>query len=672
MATITLAGERLIAEKIANDDFLTISRFIYANVPGLDPAKPVDRNEAIPPAQQIVHRYEVPNSNRGFVNPNQVVYSSMLGSDIGDFDWNWLGLETTDGILFAAAYVPMQQKRRNIPPLQIGNNTTRNILVEFSGAQAVTGITIDASTWQYDSTVRLAGIDERERVSNRDIFGPACFFGTAMQLEKANDSGGYRAKGGLAYVEGIRIGGLGSGTTGVTISSLPATVWVDVAMERNGNDVYGKWTLVTAKERPNYWDAAGKFHYCVAIADVTSAGIVDRRTVEPIDGPLVRHFATRKSVTDLEDGTTSAGKARRLAEARQIALQGDVTGRVDFDGSSNVALQATLADIGVVPGAYSKVIINGKGQVVGNEPLKPADIPSLDWSKLTSGKPSTLQGYGITDALRTGYSNQIPRFYSDTPSTNYINAALEIREVGLVLNSKLTWEYAPRLGFHWGSQVAGDLAMNAQGVIAWNGLPLYHTGNLNPAAIVPAGTLIQTFSRTAPSGTLRCNGAAVSRTTYAALFAAIGIIYGVGDGATTFNLPDTRGLFTRDVDDGRGFDPGRAQGSVQNSQNLWHAHSASAAEAGWHYHPGSSIAAGGEHTHTAPRAMNNDVGNGAPNFTTANYANGVTAPTHAAGSHTHGLSMVGDGVHSHAITIAGDGGNESRPVNMALYSFIKY
>jgi microcystin-dependent protein len=59
---------------------------------------------------------------------------------------------------------------------------------------------------------------------------------------------------------------------------------------------------------------------------------------------------------------------------------------------------------------------------------------------------------------------------------------------------------------------------------------------------LPPGTYIQYAGTTAPSGFLACNGAAVSRTTYAQLFAVIGTTYGAGDGSTTFNLPDCRGL----------------------------------------------------------------------------------------------------------------------------------
>lgn len=83
------------------------------------------------------------------------------------------------------------------------------------------------------------------------------------------------------------------------------------------------------------------------------------------------------------------------------------------------------------------------------------------------------------------------------------------------------------------------------------------------------------FARsTAPTGWLPANGAAVSRTTYAALFAAIGTTFGAGNGSTTFNVPDLRGEFIRGWDDGRGVDGGRAFGSVQADELRAHTHDA--------------------------------------------------------------------------------------------------
>ena len=62
--------------------------------------------------------------------------------------------------------------------------------------------------------------------------------------------------------------------------------------------------------------------------------------------------------------------------------------------------------------------------------------------------------------------------------------------------------------------------------------------NLTGIEGIPTATIVPWSSASVPSGFLECNGAAVSRSTYSALFAIVGTTYGAGDGATTFNLPD--------------------------------------------------------------------------------------------------------------------------------------
>jgi len=64
-------------------------------------------------------------------------------------------------------------------------------------------------------------------------------------------------------------------------------------------------------------------------------------------------------------------------------------------------------------------------------------------------------------------------------------------------------------------------------------------------ALIPSGAVQAFAMNSAPSGWLAANGSTVSRTTYSALFAAIGTTYGTGDGNTTFHLPDLRGYFVR-------------------------------------------------------------------------------------------------------------------------------
>ena len=73
------------------------------------------------------------------------------------------------------------------------------------------------------------------------------------------------------------------------------------------------------------------------------------------------------------------------------------------------------------------------------------------------------------------------------------------------------------------------------------------TVTLPVAIALPAGAVMAFAMNSAPSGWLACNGAAVSRTTYAALFSAVSTTYGAGNGSTTFNVPDLRGYFVRGV-----------------------------------------------------------------------------------------------------------------------------
>lgn len=69
----------------------------------------------------------------------------------------------------------------------------------------------------------------------------------------------------------------------------------------------------------------------------------------------------------------------------------------------------------------------------------------------------------------------------------------------------------------------------------------YVDAGLAALITVPSGSMFMWPTVTSPTGWLICNGSAISRSTYAVLYAVIGTTYGVGDGSTTFNLPDLRG-----------------------------------------------------------------------------------------------------------------------------------
>jgi len=98
------------------------------------------------------------------------------------------------------------------------------------------------------------------------------------------------------------------------------------------------------------------------------------------------------------------------------------------------------------------------------------------------------------------------------------------------------------------------------------------------SSILP-GTLIYFCASTAPTGYLKANGAAISRTTYGTLYAAIGVTFGSGDGTTTFNLPDARGYFLRGWADGvTTRDSGRVFGTTQTDAMQGHVHDIGASQ----------------------------------------------------------------------------------------------
>jgi len=166
-----------------------------------------------------------------------------------------------------------------------------------------------------------------------------------------------------------------------------------------------------------------------------------------------------------------------------------------------------------------------------------------------------------------------------------------------------------------------------------------------PAAtdLTPAGTVIYTARSTAPTGYIEANGLAISRSTFSVLFAAIGTQYGVGNGSTTFNVPDLRGEFIRGWSNGHTVDPGRTLGSSQLSQNKSHSHGGSVTGSGAHGHNYDRSAAG---------AGTEGGDQGVHDFNT---------PT----------AVTGNGAHTHGLSISVDGGTESRPRNIALLACIK-
>lgn len=164
--------------------------------------------------------------------------------------------------------------------------------------------------------------------------------------------------------------------------------------------------------------------------------------------------------------------------------------------------------------------------------------------------------------------------------------------------------------------------------------------------IFPVGTVLAYGGATAPNNFLICDGSAISRTTYSALFSKFSTTFGGGDGSSTFNIPDTRGIFIRGagvngtLTNANGTAFSATFGSYENDKMQGHVHKQNANETGKFI----SVSGGG--------TFNVSTGGGGLHNVGTTYTNAAT---------------VADGTNGTPRT-----GEETNPANLALNHIVKY
>ena len=308
---------------------------------------------------------------------------------------------------------------------------------------------------------------------------------------------------------------------------------------------------------------------------------------------------------------------------------------------------------------------------------QPTAVPYSLWADTSTGLLKQYDGgafvtIGTLGAVNLGLAALASPTFTGTPSAPTASAGTNTTQIATT--AFVTGQFLPLTG----GTVTGNVTLNAQSDIRFadadssnyvalqapatvasnltltlpaadgssgQALTTNGSGALAFATIggVPTGAVFYFAASTAPTGFLKANGAAVSRTTYAALFAITGTTYGAGDGSTTFNVPDLRGEFIRGWDDARGVDASRAFGSAQAAETnlLSHTHSSTvtAYEGG---SPGTLTYGAGytEKYNQQSEQMENN-----PDVASLTYTTGGPSPA---------------------------GGAETRPRNVALLACIKF
>lgn len=210
-------------------------------------------------------------------------------------------------------------------------------------------------------------------------------------------------------------------------------------------------------------------------------------------------------------------------------------------------------------------------------------------------------------------------------------------------------------------------------------------GSLVGQGSVDIGFLSMFAGAAVPTGYLACDGQAVSRTTYAALFAAIGTTWGAGDGSTTFNVPGLNSRFPRHRDTAGA---AGAVGTVQASQNQTHTHTGSGNTGNnsvdhTHTYSGNTGNESAAHTHNVPNVPtiagpNNNNGGGGGAFAAMSSSYGSQTTGTESANHTHAFSGTTSGTsaaHTHAFSFTTSNGSadgtEARPLSATLLFCIR-
>ena len=203
--------------------------------------------------------------------------------------------------------------------------------------------------------------------------------------------------------------------------------------------------------------------------------------------------------------------------------------------------------------------------------------------------------------------------------------------------------------------------------------------------LVPSGSILTFAGSAAPTGWLVCDGASLSTSAYASLFAVIGYTFGGSGGS--FNLPDLRGRFVR-YDDNMGNhgiagvtaaaaasrDSGRAHGSAQGQATAKNGLSVT-------NNAVTTTATNTDHTHSgttnASNVPSSNQAEGSNATALSGAANNAINPQANSGSHSHSFTTGGvsaNATHAHNVTsnvVLNGGDAETRPINIALNAIIK-
>ncbi|ECS9062381.1 phage tail protein, partial [Salmonella enterica subsp. enterica serovar Infantis] len=314
--------------------------------------------------------------------------------------FNWIGLlNKASGTLAMIVHAPLQQKLKTAEGKQ-GNVLTRSFLMEYNGAQAETGINTPAETWQIDFTARMAGMDERQRLENIDIFGAAAFFGDGYLVGKSGNQ--FYVTKGTGYVAGLRT--TLAENLNITVTTRPVKVWLDVCWTGTLTSVWGVQSRITVADNLADYVQNGVQHYMFAVAGIDENGnITDLRpkgtlNEQQASDALRKHEQSRnhpdattreKGFVQLSSDTNSESESLAATPKAVKAAMDNANGRVPSDRKVNG--HPLSGDITLWASDVKAISADAIGQITDNGTMASANTPG--WWRVAVSNSDTVADF---------------------------------------------------------------------------------------------------------------------------------------------------------------------------------------------------------------------------------------------------------------------------------------
>ncbi|ECJ5868738.1 phage tail protein [Salmonella enterica subsp. salamae] len=643
-AVITKAFTEWKAQQAINNQPVTLDEFIFAYIPGLDADKPIDNTETMPAADKIVDR--LPVSKTGVVNENSVVYSVTLGADVGDYNFNWIGLANkATGTLAMIIHAPTQRKIKNANGQQ-GNVLVRSMLMEYSGAREATEITTPAETWQIDFTARLSAMDERQRRENIDLYGAAAFFDSGYLVAKSGNQ--FFVTKGVGYVAGLRTEL--PADLNINASAKPTKVWLDVSWTGTLTSEWAVQSKITVAADLADYVLGGVQHYVFAVASIDAAGnITDLRPKGTLNdqaasNALSEHEKSRnhpdastdeKGFVQLSSAIDSDSEKLAATPKAVKAANDNADKRLvkDQNGDDIPDKSLFVRNIGALPA-------NGTA-VAANRLASRGALPALTGT--TRGSDS---GLIMGEVYNNGYPTQYGNILRLTGTGD-----------GEILIGWSGTNGAPAPAYIRSHRDTADAE--------WSEWAMLYTTLNPPPDSHPVGAAIAWPSDTTPAGYALMQGQTFDKSAYPLL--AIAYPSGV--------IPDMRGWTIKGKPAS-----GRDVLSQEMDGNKSHSHGARALDTDLGTKGTSSFDYGtkstnttGNHTHQFGGYINSFYGDSSH----TSFQPGGGAWTQAAGDHAHTVYIGGHehtmyiGPHGHVVIVDADGNAETTVKNIAFNYIVR-